>query len=52
MAYHVFDREEGKARQKVKIESEVPGQRTLSDEEVRELLIDDAIVDAEDAIAC
>ena len=50
LARYVFDREEGKARQKVKIEGEVPVRRELSDEELRELM-QEKLVDCEDAIA-
>jgi len=50
LARHVFDREEGKAKQKLKIEGEVLVSRVLSDEQLREL-IQDKVTDCADAIA-
>jgi hypothetical protein len=50
LAYHVFEREEGKARQEVNIEGEVPVRRELSAEEIRDLLQDE-VLDCDDAIA-
>jgi len=50
LAYHIFDREEGKAKQKVKIEGEVPGRREISAEELREMM-QEKPVDCEDVIA-
>jgi hypothetical protein len=50
LARHVFDREEGKAKQKVAIEGEVPVRRELSEEEIRNF-IQDRLVPCEDAIA-